>query len=591
VNVGLVLVLCLGWLAFGLFVYSRVIARAFGANPSRPTPAVRLRDGVDYVPTAPGVLFGHHFASIAAAGPIVGPALAAMYGVLPALLWLLVGVVFIGAVHDYAALKISVREDGRSMAEVARRTLGPAGFILYSLFALFLCVLVSAAFLDLTAKTLTAQLPLSLLGLPADQTLLATSVREGVTFARVGGIASTSVVLITLFAPVLGYLLYRRRANAWACAVLALLGCVASVAVGLAFPLAIAAEAWMGIVLCYTVVAGFVPVWLVIQPRDFVNVQFLYAGLAVMVLALIGCGVHGVGIDMPTLNFAEASTLPGLGAAWPILFVTIACGSVSGAHGLIASGTTSKQLTNERHARWIGYGGMLLECLLGICVLLLIVGAVGYAGYKSAVWEPGAPGAGIAFALALGQGIWKAAGAPQNATALAAYGTLFGILLLEGFLVTTIDTVVRLSRYLLEEVWRTLFTTPPRWLLNRALNTTLVVLPVAALGFGSGYKIIWPIFGSANQLLAALTLIAAAVWLVQRVAGRAWMYAALPAGFMVLTTVAALWTTLREYLSQGRFALAVTAGILLVLSFGVLGVVGRWLWQRGVTRTAAGHQP
>src|SRR5690606_31840111 len=225
------------------------------------------------------------------------------------------------------------------------------------------------------------------------------------------------------------------------------------VGVGLALPLDLAPGTWMTTVLAYTVLAGFVPVWLLIQPRDFINVQFLYAGMTLMVLSLLGCGLHGVTLDLPAFNLAEAEQLPSLGMAWPCLFITIACGSVSGAHGLIAGGTTSKQVASEAHARWIGYGGMLLESLLGICVLLLLGGAVGYAGYRAAIWDEGAPGAAAAFALAVGQGLFQGLGSPAGGEWLVAFGTIFGMLLLEGFLVTTIDTVVRLARYLVEEAW------------------------------------------------------------------------------------------------------------------------------------------
>jgi carbon starvation protein len=563
-------------------LYSRLVARWLGVDPTRVTPAVRLEDGVDYAPTGPGVLFGHHFASIAAAGPIIGPALAAAFGFVPAWLWLVFGVVFIGAVHDYAALFVSIREDGRSIAEVARSTLGTAGFLLYASFAILLCVLVSAAFLDITAKTLTATLPLALLGLPADQTLLSATVVDGVARARVGGIASTSVVAITAMAPALGWMLYRRRMNPWLAAAVAFVGCGVSVAVGLAAPMTLDPSVWMLIVLAYTVVAGFVPVWLVIQPRDFINVQFLYVGLAVMVLSLIGCGLHGVVVDLPAFSTAEAAELPGLGAAWPFLFITIACGSVSGAHGLVASGTTSKQVRSETHARWIGYGGMLLESLLGICVLLLLAGAVGATGYRAAVWDEGAPGAGVAFAIAVGQGVFQGVGSPESAPWLAAYGTVFGILLLEGFLVTTIDTVVRLSRYLLEEVWGTVFEAPPAWARNRVVNTLIIVVPVAALAFTSGYKTIWPVFGGANQLLAALTLIAVTAWLVRE--GRSWWFAALPAAFMTITTIAALSSTLWTQARGGQIGVAIAAGTLLALAGGVLAVTAKRI---AVTRAAS----
>lgn len=579
-NVGLVLILSLLWLGLGLFVYSRWLARWMGVDPSRPTPALVQRDGVDFEPAPPAVLFGHHFASIAAAGPIVGPALAAMFGFVPAWLWLLGGVVLIGAVHDFAALFVSMREGGRSIAEVARRVLGRAGFLLYAAFAVMLCILVGAAFLDLTARTLTSTLPLEVLGLDADQRLLATRIVDGRLHGRLGGVASTSVVLITLAAPALGWLVHRRGLGTLPAALGGAVVCTLSVAAGLVAPIDLAPTAWMVVVLVYTVLAGFVPVWLLIQPRDFINVQFLYAGLVLMLLSLLGCGLHGVTLDLPAFNLSEAEQLPSLGVAWPFLFITIACGSVSGAHGLIAGGTTSKQVASEAHARWIGYGGMLLESLLGICVLLLLGGAVGYAGYRAAVWDEGAPGAAAAFALAVGQGLFQGLGSPVGGEWLVAFGTIFGMLLLEGFLVTTIDTVVRLARYLLEEAWSALTPRPPP---HRLVTTGLVVGPVALLAFTNGYTSIWPVFGGANQLLAALTLVAVTAWLADR--RRAWWYTGLPAVFMVLTSIVALWGTFRRELAAGGLPVALASLVLVVLALGVLGVVAGW-WRRRAVAVA-----
>ncbi len=581
-NVGVVMLASLVVLGLGFAVWSRRVAGWLGEDATRTTPAVRLQDGVDFVPTHPLVLFGHHFASIAAAGPIVGPALAVSFGFVPVWLWLMLGVVFIGAVHDQTALFLSMREDGRSIAEIARSTLGKAGFVGYASFAILLCVLVSAAFLDLTAKTLASRLPVSALGLTADTTAIATEVVDGVVMARVGGIASTSVVVVTLAAPLVGWLLYKRGANPWWVSAFAAVICVVAVGFGLAAPLQLDPAVWVSIVLGYTLLAGFIPVWVVLQPRDFVNVQLLYLGLVVMVLALIGCGINGVTLDVPAFSLEEAAARPGLGEVWPFLFITIACGSVSGAHGLIAGGTTSKQVRDERHARWIGYGGMLLESLLGVCVLLLIGGALGKAAYDHAVWDEGAPGAGVAFALAVGQGVFKGLGSPDGMPQIAALGTVFGVLLLEGFLVTTIDTVVRLSRYLLEEVWATMWPNRPALLRNRVVNTMLVVGPVAALAFTSGYKTIWPVFGAANQLLAALTLVAASAWLADR--KRPWWFVGVPAALMSATTVYALGSILvRELAPGGARGVAAAAAVLLALGVAVGAVVLR----RATQRTAA----
>jgi carbon starvation protein len=586
-NVGLLMLASVGVLLVGYLVYGRLIARVFGIEPERRTPAIERNDGVDYVPTHPVVLFGHHFASIAAAGPIVGPTLALMFGFVPAWAWILVGVVLIGAVHDFAALFVSIREGGRSVAEVARTTLGTAGFVLYAAFAILLCILVSAAFLDLTAKSLTALYPVTALGLPASQGVLATAVIGGVEKAKLGGIASTSVVVITLGAPLLGWALYKRGLNPWFASGLALAACIASVALGFAAPLTIAPKVWMIVILVYTLVAGFLPVWLVLQPRDFVNVQLLYIGLFVLVATVIGCGLFGVQLDVPSTNVAAAEEMPALGAMWPFLFVTIACGSVSGAHGLICGGTTCKQIASEKHARAVGYGGMLLEGLLAVCVILVLSAGLGFEAYREIVWTPGGAGAPVAFAVAVGRGMWKAVGSPEAYREIIAYGAVFGIILLEGFLVTTIDTVVRLSRYLLEELVRLAI---PHWNVERArarvLLTIAVIVPTALLAFSNGYQTVWPLFGSANQLLASLTLTAVSLWLWRK--GRAFWFTAVPAVFMMVTTIGALATSLSRFAAAAvvKLELVATAAALLTLAAGVVIVTLREVFVARHARSA-----
>jgi carbon starvation protein len=329
-------------------------------------------------------------------------------------------------------------------------------------------------------------------------------------------------------------------------------------------------------VLCaYCFLAAWVPVWIVLQPRDFVNVHVLYAGLAAMVLGLIGCGLHGVTVSAPAWHINQDS-VKALGMAWPFLFVTIACGACSGAHGLICGGTTCKQLDNERHAAAIGYGGMLMESLLGICVVLMIIGPLGFAQYHNIVWPASGSGSAVrGFALSVGATLEKGLSLPRE------YGTIFGIVLLEGFVLTTTDTVLRLLRYLFEELWAVLLPSPPALLRSRMFNALLAIGLTAALAFTNGYTIIWPVFGAANQLLAALTLIAAAAWLVHR-AKRAWVVA-LPAAFMAATTIASLLQLLPRYSARPklseRIPLLATDFLLLALAFGVV-VLAFWQVRR-----------
>lgn len=579
-NVGALMGFSLLALLGGYIFYGRFVARLAGIDPRRPTPAVTVNDGVDFVPTRTPVLFGHHFASIAAAGPIVGPTLAVMYGFLPAWLWIVVGVIFIGAVHDFIALFVSVREGGRSVAEVARRTLGKGGFIFFVTFAILLCILVSAAFLQLTAVALTSLYPARELGLAPDQSLIQTTVRDGIPYAKIGGIASTSVVVITLLAPVVGWLLYKRRVRTRWMSGLALLICALSVWLGLQYPITLAPMVWMLIICGYVFMAAWIPVWLVLQPRDFVNVHLLYIGLAVMVIGLISGGWHGVTMSAPIVHLGSESTAA-LGWAWPFLFVTIACGACSGAHALIAGGTTCKQLASERDAPVIGYGGMLLEALLGICVTLIVLGGLSFDEYKALVWPTDETGhlktgnAPLAFAVAVGKMLHAGLGLPP------VYGTIFGILMLEGFLLTTVDTLVRLTRYLFEELWMAVLPDPPALLRNRIANSVIALSGIALLTFTNAYQAIWPIFGSANQLLAALTLITATAWLFKH--ARAIWFTALPAVFMIATTMTSLVLLLPRYVRTGSWTLAGTDVLLLILAAGMLTVAWRYFRWRAAS--------
>ncbi len=567
-NIGLVIVGTLVILALGYRLHGGFVARVLGIDPRRPTPAVTINDGVDFVPTRTPVLFGHHFASIAAAGPIVGPTLAVIYGFMPAWLWIVFGVVFIGAVHDFTALFVSMRERGRSTAEVARATLGRSGFLFYLAFAVLLCILVCAAFLQLAAVALTSVVPLATVGLPATQTLLRTVTREGVTSAQLGGIASTSVILMTLTAPLVGWLLYKKRAPIPAMSVLAMVIAAGSVLVGFRAPIAIAPGTWMAILAAYTVLAAAIPVWLVLQPRDFVNVHFLYLGLAAMVAGILAAGLRGVTVDAPAFQFTP-ETFAAIGSVWPFLFVTIACGAVSGAHGLICGGTTCKQIDSERAVRTVGYGAMLLEAVLGVCVVLVVLGGLGYAGYHQIVWPAEGKGnAPLAFALGVGKTLEKGFGLS------AVYGTLFGILLLEGFVITTIDTLIRLCRYLLEELWENFLPSPPALLRNRMVNSLIPVAGMVLLAYTNGYAAIWPIFGSANQLLAALTLIAVTAWLARE--GKRVAFTAIPAAFMMVTTFASLILLLPRTVAREQWALAATNLLLLGLAAGVLIMTARF---------------
>jgi carbon starvation protein len=392
---------------------------------------------------------------------------------------------------------------------------------------------------------------------------------------QLGGVASMSVVIMTLLAPIVGYLIYRKKAGTALVAVLAFLVSMGSIIVGYYFPITLSPTLWIWIITAYVFFAAWIPVWIILQPRDFINAQILYLGLASMVVGIVGAGIGGATISIPALNLDEAFSAPNLGLIWPFLFITIACGAASGAHGLVCGGTSCKQISNEKHAKVIGYGGMLLEGLLALCVILLISGGMDFAKYKSIVYPAaGASNAPLAFALgALGLGniLQMSFGLPT------VIGTIWGILLLEGFLVTTIDALVRLSRYLLEELWATVLKNPPPLLRSRAFNSLLVVCGFLTLTFTNAYLKIWPIFGAANQLLAALTLIAVTAWLAQK-AKRYW-FTAIPAAFMVLTTLTSLIILLGRYVNFQNWSLVVTDVVLLVLAAGVVLMTFRYFYN------------
>lgn len=546
--------------------YSRYIARILGEDPNNPTPAVARQDGRDYVPTKGYVVFAHHFSAIAGAGPILGPTMAILYGFVPAWLWVVIGSVFIGAVHDFTTLFVSMREGGKSMAEVARRTLGNAGFNLFIGFTIVMIVLVTSAFLSATAISLTSLWPLAKIGVAEGETFLKTTVKDGVVMGRIGGIASMSVIVITLFAPVLGWLIYRKGIKIHFAYLLASAVCVVSVLLGIAYPVTLSSTAWMVIISVYVLIAAGVPVWVVLQPRDFINVQILYGGIMLMMASLFLAGSGGLAVSIPGFNLKEG--VQSLGLIWPMMFCTIACGAISGFHALVAGGTTGKQISRETDARRIGYNAMLLESVLAVCVLLAIGGAMNFVDYKTIVWPVDLAVKSnpiLGFSLAAGHLFQQGLGIP------VALGAVFGILLVEGFVVTTLEAAVRLNRYLFEELWAIVFKNPPKLVRHYWFNSALAVLLMWTLASSNAFNALWPIFGTANQLLAALSLLAVSAWLLVRKKKHA--FTLIPAVFMIATTIASLFILLAKYIKTENYILILADILLLVLAAGVVGLV------------------
>jgi len=584
--------------------YAPLIGRALGERADRTTPAVAINDNRDYVPTRTPVVFAHHYASIAGAGPIIGPVIAILYGWGPALLWILLGGVFLGAVHDYVATHIALREGGKNLTVTVRRYVGKTAFVMLLVMLVFVLALVCAAFLDLSARALTSRLPVAELQLDATQTLFRTQDGQAV----IGGIASMSVIVITACSPLLGFLHLKRKWPVSICSLLALLICGVSILVGLRFPVTVTPTTWKLMISAYVLISAGLPVWLFLQSRDFINVHFLYVGIIFLFVALMAAAIRGGGHfaladAIPMNNWTEGVAKHGSG--WPCMFVIIACGAVSGFHSLCAGGTTCKQLRSEPAARRVGYYGMLLESFLALCVVLSLVVGLSLATYKGYCYPKVGKNPILTFAMAVGHTGKIGLGLPVAAGALGA------MLILEGFLVTTLDTAIRLTRYMIEEGWATFFgrydvfapstgSTPDHPALSTHgikrvglrilryywINSGLAVALMLLLGWGQGYLVVWKIFGSTNQLLASLVLLVATTWLVKN--SRPIWYTLLPALFMLATSVTMMVRLLIAFLGNwpNDLMLVFADIIVLALSLAIVLLALRQ-WISGASRTVA----
>ncbi len=518
------------WL--GYRVYGRFMTRLWQVDPGRVPPSKAKFDGVDYVPARNWtILFGHHFASIAGAGPILGPVLAtAAWGWAPTLLWILGGSIFIGAVHDFSALMVSLRHGGRSIAEVSERVMGRPSRILFAAFLWLSLILVVAVFAAATANTLVKEPHVVL-----------------PTFGLVG------------VALVLGWGVGRRGGNQFLATLAALAVVAGLIVLGFRCPVVIpgsqAVQIWIVILLLYALLASVLPVDLLLQPRDYLSTFILFFGLA---SGFLGLGLTHYPLRVPAwIGGAHAQ-----GPLWPMLFVFVACGAVSGFHALVASGTTSKQLADKKDALKIGYGAMILEGALAVLALL----AVGAGLY----WRPGPGTAGWVYPELLRSGDWigtfgRGFGRMTAPLFGATLGMTLAILMLNAFVMTTLDSATRITRYLTEELFGDAFGIG--FLRRRGWASLFVVLVAAVLALGQWQRI-WPIFGASNQLVAALTLLVVTFYLLER--GRPAVYTLYPALFMLVTTSAALVYQAWTFWRQGKFVLAGLAVLLLALALFML---------------------
>jgi carbon starvation protein len=565
-------------------------SKVFGLDPAAVVPSRALQDDVDFVPTHKQIIFGHHFTSIAGTGPIVGPAIAVFWGWLPALLWVVLGSIFIGAVHDFGALVVSLRNRGQTVGEIAGRMISPRAKLLFLFILLFALTIVIGIF-GLVIAVIFARYPASVL----------------------------SVWMAMPLAVGIGWLVYRRGAGLLGLSITALVilyGCVwagaywwpitleAIPALGsLGSPVVL----WTGLLLVYCFVASVLPVWVLLQPRDFINSYQLYVAMGLVVLGLLVAGFTGQ-VDLAASAPAIAQDIPAdAPRIWPFLFITIACGACSGFHCLVASGTTSKQLASEPDARYVGYGGMLLEGALAVLVILACCAGLGMGvtdpvtGTKltgRAAWESRYQAQIVPVLNSQGQPRLDAAGKPLTTggwnnhrlpqkigafidgaanflTALAIplqLATAIIAVLVASFAATTLDTATRLQRYVIQELGDSLGIAPLRGkyvaTLVAVVSGGAVALVPGPAGPGSGGLILWPLFGATNQLLAGLALLVLVFYLIRR--GLPFGFALVPMLIMLLTPG---WAMLHQIVYEFW-----PSRSWLLLGFGVT-ILGLQLWM------------
>ena len=528
----LIMVIAIVVLGGAYLLYGRWLAKTWRIAPNAKTPAYELEDGVDYEPADTNVVFGHQFASIAGAGPINGPIQAAVFGWVPVLLWILIGGVFFGAVQDFVSMYASVKNKGRSIGYIIERYIGKIGKKLFLAFCWLFCILVVAAFADVVASTFK--------GFNA----------EGAQIAANGSVATTSMLFIVM-AVILGFLLRYAKLNKWVNTGIANVLLVAAVVLGLNMPIFVAGGTWHIIIFAYIFIASVVPVWALLQPRDYLNSYLL--------IAMIVAAVIGVFVANPTVNLPAFTSfyVEGTGYLFPILFVTIACGAVSGFHSLVSSGTASKQIKNEKNMLPVSFGAMLLESMLAVISLVAVASfATGAAAEQGYTTPAQIFAGGISNFLAT-------IGLPQKVVF-----TLIN-LAVSAFALTSLDSVARIGRMSFQELFLDDSIEddkmgPVRKLLTNKYFSTIVTLVLAFLLAKAGYASIWPLFGSANQLLSALALLACAVFL-KRTNRKGWMLW-IPMGIMVCVTFTALVMTIQKLI------VALTSG-----ATGVLGIGGNVL--------------
>ncbi len=535
--------------ALGYRFYARFLAdRVFELRADEPMPSVTHADGVDFVPTNRHVLLGHHYASIAGAAPIIGPAIAIVWGWVPAIIWVVLGTVFMGAVHDMATLVLSARHGGRSVGSISSEVLGPRTRTLFLLVIFFLVFLVIAVFADAIAALFVAQ---------------------------PGTVIPINFEIVVAVA--IGWLAHKRGARLLWPSIVALLLLYGMVWVGVQVPASIEPwfgehqrTAWVVALLIYSFVASVLPVWVLLQPRDFINSHQLMVGLGALILGIL--------IANPTITAPAFSAGPADAPSWfPFLFVTIACGAISGFHGLVASGTTSKQLACAPDARLIGYGGMVGEGTLALVATLAVsAGLADWAGHYHAF---GAAKAGGVAAFVEGAATFLGAlGIPRGP------GEVVVAVLVVSFAATSLDTGARIQRYILQELGAIHGIGPLR---NKYVASLIAVGLPLILYLAGKQRLLWPLFGGSNQMLAGLSLVVVTLWLYRQ--GRPWLYTAVPMLVVLTVSFLALSSMVGSFVSEGNLLLAAVGALMLALeAWVVIEGVGAWRRLRAAAALAGG---
>jgi carbon starvation protein len=510
-------------------------------DANRETPAIKQNDGVDYVPSKPLVLFGHNFASIAGAGPVIGPIIAMHhFGWAITLLWIMLGTVFIGAVHDYMTLMVSVRNRGSSIADIAETTMGVRAKAVFAIFLILAMLLVIAVFGVVAAKTLIAQPEMVF-----------------PTFA---------IIPVSM---ILGWCIYKKNFSLKIASTVAVLAVILNIYIGFKIPLPLPDEGVMGlspllfwfvVLLVYAGVASILPVQTLLQPRDYLSTFILFGSMSLGIIALLWVAP---GLNTPVWRGPMSEVQ---GPVWPMLFVLVACGAISGFHSLVAGGTTSKQLANETQGKAIAYGGMLTEGVVAVITVLMVGGGL----YWVAPEGGGIDMARLGFRETLQSGGWILAFGNGYGNVVHqmlpvlgfTFASMIAVLALNTFVLTTLDTAVRITRFLVQEA---LGNQMPVFQ-NKYLVTVAVMFATYLIGATDGWQKIWPIFGATNQLIAAVALFVVATWLMA--VKRPTYYVLYPALFMVVTTIAALaWQAYQFFTApEPNVFLGTTAVVLIGLA-------------------------